>query len=115
MCLAKGFRKLAACTGCHMQQHRCMSKSCHGKQSKEKGTGGIPDVQGEAMTRVRFAIAFNGGRPLSQTRNGICSTVPTGKLELMPQFCSPTLANSCPARVGPTTPVSSALCLTSMT
>ena len=68
------------------------------KEGKLRGMGSIPDVQGEVMIRVRLAVAFNGGQPLSQTRKGTRSTVPTGKLELMPQFCKPTLANSCPAR-----------------
>ena len=68
------------------------------KEGKLRGTGSIPDAQGEVMIRVRLAVAFNGGRPLSQTRKGTRSTVPTGKVELMPQFCKPTLANSCPAR-----------------
>lgn len=57
----------------------------------------IPGEQGAVMTRVRFAVALSGGRPESHTRKGIRSTLPTGKLVLRRQFCSPTLPNSCPA------------------
>ena len=51
------------------------------------------------MTRVRLAVALNGGLPLSHTRNGIGRIVPIGRLALMWQFCSPTFANSWPAQV----------------
>ena len=53
-----------------------------------------PDGQGEVMTRVRLTVALSGGCPLSHTRNRICTTDPTGRLELMLQFCNPTFANS---------------------
>lgn len=53
--------------------------------------------QSAVMTRVLLTEALSGGSPLSHTRKGILITVPTGKLELMLQFFSPTLANSWPA------------------
>ena len=56
----------------------------------------IPAEQGAVMTSVLLTVALNGGKPLSHTMNGILTTEPTGKLELMLQFFNPTLENSCP-------------------
>ena len=56
----------------------------------------VPGRQSAVMTRVLLTVALSGGSPLSHTRKGTLIAVPTGKLELILQVFSPTLANSWP-------------------
>ena len=59
-----------------------------------------PVAQGDPMTKVRAAVAFRTGVPLSKTRKLMRMSVPTGWLVLMAQFARPIWLNSCPACTG---------------
>ena len=59
-----------------------------------------PVAQGDPMTKVRPAVAFSTGVPLSKTRKLMLMGVPTGWLVLMAQLARPTRLNSCPACTG---------------
>ena len=60
----------------------------------------VPVAQGDTMTKVRPAVAFSTGVPLSKTRKLMLMGVPTGWLVLMAQLARPTRLNSCPACTG---------------
>ena len=57
------------------------------------------------MTKVRLAVAFSTGVPLSKTRKLMLMSVPAGWLVLMAQFVRPIRLNVCPACTGDTTRV----------